>query len=100
MVLCLAAGSAGAEEELLWPLKTKLMCKDWIVDDYTAWIDVGDVSIWNTRDHLKINIVPYEGFKLKEVSIHIVEDRKNFDSHPRQKGKAERSRTLTTKRTT
>ena len=58
MVLCLAAGSAGAEEELLWPVKTPLMCKDWNSDDYTALKQVGDVSIWNTRDDLKIRIVP------------------------------------------
>ena len=35
---------------------------------------MGDVSIWNTRDHLNIEIVPYDGFKLKEVNIHIADD--------------------------
>ena len=87
MVLCVAAGSAGAEEELLWPLETKLMCKDWLVDDYTARIEVGNVSMWNTRDKLKINIVPYDGFKFKEVSIHIVENEEELSDILDKKGK-------------
>ena len=88
MVLCLAAGSAGAAEDLLWPVKPELMCKDWEVDDYTALRDVGDVSIWNTKDHLKVKIVPGDGFKLKEVSIHAVNDPAEFDSLLDKKRKA------------
>ncbi len=43
---------------------------------------MGDVSIWNTKDDLKIEIVPYPGFKIKEVDIHIVERPDEFP--PRQ----------------
>ena len=87
MVLCAATGSAGAEEELLWPLETKLMCKDWIVDTPDAWIDVGDVSIWNTRNNLQIKVVPYPDYKLTSVNIHIVEYLEEFDSVLDKKGK-------------
>ena len=79
MVLCVATGGAGAEEEAVWPLKPKLMCKDWVVDTPDAWIDVGDVSMWNTRGDLKIEIIPYDDFKLKEVNIHIVTDPEEFE---------------------
>ena len=99
IVLCLAAGSAGAQEDLLWPVKPELMCKDWEVDDYTALRDVGDVSIWNTRDHLKIEIIPNTGYKFKEVNIHPVNDPAEFDSLIDKKGKP-RSRNLCTKQTT
>jgi hypothetical protein len=67
-------------DELLWPLDTKLKAKDWVVDTPQAWSDVGDVSLWNTRDHLKIQISPYAGLKLEEVSIHIVQDPADFDA--------------------
>ena len=87
IVLCLAAGSAGAQEDLLWPVKPELMCKDWEVDDYTALRDVGDVSIWNTRDHLKIEIIPNTGYKFKEVNIHPVNDPTEFVSLLDKKGK-------------
>ena len=36
MVLCLAAGGAAAQEELIWPVETKFMAKDWNSDDYRA----------------------------------------------------------------
>ncbi len=58
-VLCMSAGSVAAEEqELTWPVKPGLIAKDWDKDDYTALRDVGDVSIWNTRDDLYIEINP------------------------------------------
>ena len=84
MVLCLAVGSVGAQEELRWPLKTDLVLK-------YQWTDVGDVSIWNTRDHLKIEIGTDDGFKLKAFSIHIVEDPEEFESILKKTGKPQPS---------
>lgn len=87
LALGLAAGSVNAEEGLLWPLEIPLKCKDWDVDDYTVLRAVGDVSIWNTRDDLKIKILPSDGFKLKEVNIHIVNSPEEFGSLLDKKGK-------------
>lgn len=78
VALCLAAGSAGAQEELVWPVKSPFLAKDWNSDDYRARFAVGDVSIWNTKDDLKIDIVAYEGFRFEEVNIHVVEDPGDF----------------------
>jgi hypothetical protein len=80
LVLCMSPGSVGAEEELLWPLDTKLMVKDWVIDAPDAWVDVGDVSLWNTRDHLKIQIVPHDTLWIEEVAIHVVQDPADFDA--------------------
>ena len=75
MVLCLAAGSAYAEEGLVWPVQPKLMCKDWEAHDYTALRDVGIVSIWNTRDTLNIEIVP--SVQMVLVFVHMGTGGKN-----------------------
>ena len=78
--LCAFAGGVDAEDELRWPIQTPLVAKDWTAIDYHySWIEVGQVSIWNTKDKLKIDIVPDEGFKLKEVNIHIVESEEDLD---------------------
>ena len=80
-LLCLAAGGVSAEEELIWPVETKLMYHDG--DVATLWHDAGDVAMWNTRNDLKIAIIPYSGFKIEEVAIHVVEDPDDFplDKH-------------------
>jgi hypothetical protein len=90
LLLCTANG--GATDELLWPLKTKLMSKDWVVDTPDAWLDVGDVSMLNTRDDLKISITTYDNFKLKEVSIHIVKSEDEFQTILDKKGKPKPSK--------
>jgi hypothetical protein len=41
---------------------------------------VGDVSIWNTKDDLKIDIVPNADFWIEEVAIHVVQDPADFDA--------------------
>ena len=66
--------NAGAEEELVWPIDPKLRCRDWEGADNTVWRNMGDVSIWNTKDVLKINIIPNDGLKIRCVNIHVVED--------------------------
>lgn len=71
IVLCLSAGTVGAEDELTWPVRPDLMTHDPNIAE--NWIDVGDVAIWNDRDNVYIDIVPADGLKLKEVAIHYVE---------------------------
>ncbi|MBW2483401.1 MAG: hypothetical protein JRF38_25715, partial [Deltaproteobacteria bacterium] len=88
MALCVFATNAGAEQELRWPVKTRMMCKDWIdgaaPDD---WVDVGEVIYLNTRGELKIKVIPDEGFKLEKVNIHVVEYLEEFDRVIDKKGK-------------
>ncbi len=86
LLLPCAANSSEADE-LLWPHKTKLMCKDWISKAPDAWVEVGDVFFWNTRTDLKIKVIPHDGFKLEKVNIHVVEDPAEFDSVVDKKGK-------------
>ena len=78
LVLCLFAGSAGAEEALTWPVNSDLVSKDANVS--TVWHDMGDVSIWNTKDDLKIDIKAAPGFAIAEIAIHIVDDPADFDA--------------------
>ena len=78
MVLCLTASGAGAAEDLLWPVKSPFLAKDWNSDDYRARIAVGNVSIKNTRDDLNIEVFADDGFRFKEVNIHIVDDPEDF----------------------
>ena len=78
VALCLPAGSAGAQEELIWPVETPFLAKDWNSDDYRARVAVGNVSIWNTKDDLNIFIFAAEGFRFEEVNIHIVVDPEDF----------------------
>ena len=75
-LLCLAAGSVGAQDQLIWPVATDLMYNDG--DIAQVWHDVGGVAFWNTRDDLRIAIEPDDGFKIAEVAIHIVGDPADF----------------------
>ena len=84
MVLCLSAGSAVAQEESVWPIRTDLLHND--SDIAENWIDVGEVSFWNTKDDLKIAIQP-TGFPIEEVSIHIVQDTADFSLVLNSRGK-------------
>ncbi len=88
VALCLPGGSAGAEGEPLWPIVTELMCKNWIdgaaPDD---WVYVGDVKFWNTRDKLKIEVIPTIGYRLEKVNIHVVVDPDDFEKVLDKKGK-------------
>ena len=63
------------------------------------WHDVGDVSIWNTKDDLKIAINPGEGLWIKEVSIHVVQDPADFDASSTRTA-SRKSASSTTRRTT
>ena len=92
VALCMSAAGVDAADGLRWPVKTALMSKDWDSDDYTAWIGVGEVSMWNTRDHLKIELIPEDGFGFKEVNIHIVENEEDWSSILDRKGKPKISR--------
>ncbi len=88
VVLCMSAGIVAAEdEELTWPRKPGLIAKDWTSDDYMAEVQVGDVSIWNTPTQLFIKMVPFDGFKFKEVNIHPADRPEDFDALLDKKGK-------------
>ena len=76
-VVCLLAGNVGADEDLVWPVKSDLVYNDG--DIATVWHDAGDVSIWNTKDELKIFIAPGDDLKIEEVAIHIVQDALLFE---------------------
>jgi len=78
VALCLPAGGTGAEDGLIWPVQTKQAYNDG--DVAPIWHDVGDVSIWNTSDELKIDLVASEGLQIEEIAIHIVQDPADFDA--------------------
>jgi len=84
LMLCLAAGSAGAQEDLIWPVESDLLQHDANISD--LWHDVGDVAVWNTKDDLKIAINPAAS-RISEVSIHIVQDPADFAAVLDSKGK-------------
>ncbi len=71
MMLCLAAGPAGAEEDLLWPVKSDLVCKNWSLDEARSWVKVGDVKIWNTDTDLNVQVTAIENFKIATIQIHV-----------------------------
>ena len=73
-MLCVFAGNAGAEDELPYPQKLKLKCKDWVVDKSDIWMEVGKVNIWNTKNELKIKISNLiSGYKMSKIAIHVVQ---------------------------
>ena len=81
MLLCMSASSVNAQnnqEEFTWPVQPDLMTHHG--DNADEWIDVGDVSIFNDRENLRIIITPGEGLKLKEVAIHIADEPGEFDA--------------------
>ncbi len=91
LVLCVFSSSAGAEEApAVWPVKSDLLYNDADVDH--AWHDGGDVSIWNTKDDLIIDVVAGEGKKIREIAIHIVDDPAEFDAILDRYGKPKVSR--------
>ena len=49
IVLFMFTCDAGAEEELFWPAKRDLLCKDWSKDEPQSWVKVGDVKILSIR---------------------------------------------------
>jgi len=71
LLFTIAVGTGAAQEELTWPVKTKLVYNDG--DVAQTWHEAGDVSIWNTKDGLKIYVEPNEGLWIKMVSIHVVQ---------------------------
>ncbi len=72
-ILCLLAGSVGADEELVWPVKTALEYNDGDLRD--VWHESGgEVSILNSKNDLRIFVDPGEDLKIEEVAIHIVHD--------------------------
>jgi hypothetical protein len=76
--LCVLAGNAvGANSEFTWPVEADLVYNDGDLAD--VWHDSGgDVSIWNTKDDLKIAINPGADLKIEDVAIHIVADPARF----------------------
>ena len=82
-VLCAFGGSLGAQAEPLWPIDQQLLTKDDVTD---TWYDVGDVAVWNTRDELKIGVRP-DGYLIKELNIHVVQDPAEFQAVLNKKGK-------------
>jgi len=84
-VLCMFAGLVGAGEELTWPVATDLVAND--ANYAEVWHDVGDVSMWNTTDTLKISVVAGDGLLLDEVSIELVTDPAEFEKILDQDGK-------------
>ena len=76
-VVCLLAGNVGADD-LVWPVESDLVYNDG--DIATVWHDAGVVSIWNTKDDLKIDIKAATGLAIAEIAIHIVDDPADFDA--------------------
>jgi hypothetical protein len=67
----------GAEEELTWPVETKLVYQDGDIVD--LWHDIGDVKMLNTRDELTIDIFNVsESYRIIEVSILIVQNEVDY----------------------
>ena len=87
VVLCLAAGSAGAEEEPVWPVETELMYKDAMMGSPLTLDDVGDVKFWNTRDDCTSLSFPAKRLMIEEVAIHVVDDPADFERVLDKKGK-------------
>ncbi len=80
MLLCMSASSVNAQntqKELTWPVEADLLYNDG--DIAQAWHDGGNVSIWNDRDNLKIEMIAGDGYRLKEVAIHIVDHPDDFE---------------------
>ena len=77
-----------AQEDLIWPVQTKLVYNSGdIIQD---WHEIGDVSLWNTRDFLYINLIADSGdpdLYFTEVSFHIVDDPNDFESILAKDGK-------------
>jgi hypothetical protein len=92
ILLCVSAGSVGATEDLTWPIRAELKVKDWVVDTPHAWMAVGDVAIFNTKGDLKADIYPYTDYKIKNVSIHVVQDPIVFEDVLDRDGKPRTSR--------
>lgn len=61
-------GTAGAQE-LVWPVKTPLLVN--FDDDVGTWSPVGEVTISNTKDELKIDVVPSNGRGIAKVGVHV-----------------------------
>ncbi|NNL48188.1 MAG: hypothetical protein HKO76_07460, partial [Acidimicrobiia bacterium] len=78
--LCVLAGNAvGANSEFTWPVEADLVYNDGDLAD--VWHDSGgDVSIWNTKDDLKIFINSGEDLKIEEIAIHVVQYTADFDA--------------------
>jgi len=85
VALCLPTGVASAQEELIWPIQTKVVRN--YDDAVDLWSDVGDVSLWNTHSELKIDVALYEGFRIGTVAFHIVDDPADFLAILDDKGK-------------
>ncbi len=83
-VLCLLAGSPGAQAEPFWPVYQRLVTID--DDALDPWVEVGEVAIWNTKDDLKIAVRP-DGYLIKELNIHVVQDPAEFEAVLNKKGK-------------
>lgn len=83
--LWVGAGMAAAQDDPVWPVESKLVRN--FDDAVQTWVDVGDVSIWNTHTELKIDVVPYAGYRIEKVAIHIVDDPADFAAVLDKKGK-------------
>lgn len=74
-ILLLSAGMAGAQEQV-WPVKTKLLVNlDNVVQ---AWSPVGDVTISNTKDQVRIDVVPSNGRGIAKVGVQVASDPTEF----------------------
>ena len=70
LALCLPSGVADAQDDLIWPVESKLLRNyDNAVDTWTA---ASDVAIWNTKDELLIEVTPYAGYRIAKAGFHIV----------------------------
>jgi hypothetical protein len=80
MVPCLLAGSLSAQEDITWPVETKLMAKDWIIDEPNLFVEVGDVTFVNSHVDFQIRVTPSEGYLIEAVNIHVVQELADFES--------------------
>ncbi len=84
VALCLIAGTVEARTtDQVWPITKTMKSK---VDDLGIWIDVGQVTFWNTREELVVEVVP-DGTEIAELNIHVVQDPAEFAPVLNKKGK-------------
>ena len=84
LVMCLPAGVAEAQEQIVWPVVPDLMYHDGDIAE--LWHDVGDVAMWNTKEDLFVDLRLGEDMKIEEVSIHVVRELDEFEALFDKKG--------------
>jgi hypothetical protein len=86
VALCVpASAAANARQELIWPVHTTLVRN--LDNAVGTWTPVGDVAIWNTKDTMTVDIVPFTGYTIAKVGVHVVSNPADFAAILDKKGK-------------